>query len=68
MQPPRYRQLKVGCCGEGDFDKVRIKKVSFVATGGREVAFRLLPSTCVTASTTMMMMIDDDYGYGGLAY
>jgi hypothetical protein len=56
--------LKVEYGGEGDFDKVRIKKVPYVATGGR------LPSPPIDLcdEDNYNNDYDDDYGYGGLAY
>jgi hypothetical protein len=56
--------LKVEYGGEGDFDKVHIKKVPFVATGGR------LPSPPIDLYYSVDYDDDDGdyYGYGGLAY
>lgn len=56
--------LKVEYGGEGDFDKVRIQKVHYVATGGR------LLSPPVDLCDSVDYDDDDDDGYGGygLAY
>ena len=57
--------LKVECGGEGDFDKVRIQKVHYVATGG------CLPSPPVDLCDSVDYDNDDDgdgYDGYGLAY
>jgi hypothetical protein len=55
--------LKVEYSGEGDFDKVRIKKVPYVATGGR------LPSPPIDLCDSVDYNDDDDDDHGyGLAF